>query len=90
MNEPHLLEAFKEKTGHQPRTRYWSAGGQPKYVNSLILEESPYLLQHAHNPVDWLPWNEASFKKAQEASRPIFLSVGYSTCHWCQVMGRES
>ena len=90
MNEPHLLDAFREKTGHMPRTRYWSAGGQPKYVNALILEESPYLLQHAHNPVDWLPWNESTFERARAEDRPIFLSIGYSTCHWCQVMGRES
>jgi uncharacterized protein YyaL (SSP411 family) len=59
-------------------------------TNSLIHEKSPYLLQHAHNPVDWLPWGEAAFRKARELDKPIFLSVGYSTCHWCHVMERES
>ena len=59
-------------------------------TNSLIHEKSPYLLQHAHNPVDWLPWGEEAFRKAREEDKPIFLSVGYSTCHWCHVMERES
>jgi uncharacterized protein YyaL (SSP411 family) len=59
-------------------------------TNSLIREKSPYLLQHAHNPVDWLPWSEEAFRKAREEDKPIFLSVGYSTCHWCHVMERES
>jgi len=59
-------------------------------TNSLIREKSPYLLQHAHNPVDWLPWGEDAFRKAREEDKPIFLSVGYSTCHWCHVMERES
>jgi uncharacterized protein YyaL (SSP411 family) len=58
--------------------------------NSLIHEKSPYLLQHAHNPVDWRPWGEEAFTKAREENKPIFLSVGYSTCHWCHVMERES
>ncbi|HVX67882.1 MAG TPA: thioredoxin domain-containing protein, partial [Bryobacteraceae bacterium] len=59
-------------------------------VNSLIHEKSPYLLQHAHNPVDWRAWGEDAFRKAREENKPIFLSVGYSTCHWCHVMERES
>ena len=58
--------------------------------NRLIHEKSPYLLQHAHNPVDWYPWGEEAFGKAQRESKPIFLSIGYSTCHWCHVMERES
>ncbi len=58
--------------------------------NRLINEKSPYLLQHAHNPVDWFPWGEEAFAKAQAEDKPIFLSVGYSTCHWCHVMERES
>lgn len=58
--------------------------------NHLISEKSPYLLQHAHNPVDWYPWGEEAFEKAKAENRPIFLSVGYSTCHWCHVMERES
>jgi len=59
-------------------------------ANHLISEKSPYLQQHAHNPVDWYPWAEAAFEKARTEDKPIFLSVGYSTCHWCHVMERES
>ena len=58
--------------------------------NRLINEKSPYLLQHAQNPVDWYPWGEEAFKKAKQEDKPIFLSIGYSTCHWCHVMERES
>jgi uncharacterized protein YyaL (SSP411 family) len=58
--------------------------------NRLIDEKSPYLLQHAHNPVDWYPWGPAALEKARQEDKPIFLSVGYSTCHWCHVMERES
>jgi len=60
------------------------------HSNALIREKSPYLLQHAHNPVNWLPWGEAAFELARNQDKPIFLSVGYSTCHWCHVMERES
>jgi uncharacterized protein YyaL (SSP411 family) len=59
-------------------------------TNRLAQEKSPYLLQHAHNPVDWFPWGEEAFAKARAEEKPIFLSVGYSTCHWCHVMERES
>jgi hypothetical protein len=58
--------------------------------NRLSFEKSPYLLQHANNPVDWYPWGEAAFAKAREEGKPIFVSVGYSTCHWCHVMAHES
>ncbi len=58
--------------------------------NHLIAEKSPYLLQHAHNPVDWYPWGDSAFEKAKREDKPIFLSIGYSTCHWCHVMERES
>jgi hypothetical protein len=61
-----------------------------KKVNRLINEKSPYLLQHAYNPVDWYPWSEEAFIKAKKFNKPIFLSVGYSTCHWCHVMAHES
>ncbi len=61
-----------------------------KYTNRLIHEKSPYLLQHAHNPVDWYPWGEEAFKAAEARDKPIFLSIGYSTCHWCHVMEHES
>jgi hypothetical protein len=59
-------------------------------TNRLAAEKSPYLLQHQHNPVDWFPWGEAAFDRARRENKPIFLSVGYSTCHWCHVMERES
>lgn len=62
----------------------------PKHTNALASEKSPYLLQHAHNPVNWLPWEEAAFEQARKADKPILLSIGYSTCHWCHVMERES
>src|SRR3954469_2951260 len=59
-------------------------------MNRLAGERSPYLLQHAHNPVDWFPWSAEAFEKAHQENKPIFLSIGYSTCHWCHVMERES
>ena len=59
-------------------------------TNRLTNEKSPYLLQHADNPVDWYPWGEEAFEKAKEENKPIFLSIGYSTCHWCHVMAHES
>jgi len=62
----------------------------PAHTNRLAREKSPYLLQHAHNPVDWYPWGEEAFAKARAEKKPIFLSIGYSTCHWCHVMERES
>ncbi len=58
--------------------------------NHLIHEKSPYLQQHAHNPVDWYPWGEEAFQRAKKEDKPIFLSIGYATCHWCHVMERES
>lgn len=61
-----------------------------EHTNRLAGEKSPYLLQHAHNPVDWHPWGEEAFRKAAEEDKPVFLSIGYSTCHWCHVMERES
>jgi uncharacterized protein YyaL (SSP411 family) len=65
-----------------------SIGNQKK--NRLAKEKSPYLLQHADNPVDWYPWSEEAFEKARKEEKPIFLSIGYSTCHWCHVMAHES
>ena len=59
-------------------------------MNRLANEKSPYLLQHAHNPVDWYPWGDEAFEKAAREQKPVFLSIGYSTCHWCHVMERES
>jgi hypothetical protein len=62
----------------------------PDHTNRLALEKSPYLLQHQHNPVDWFPWGGEAFARARRENKPIFLSIGYSTCHWCHVMERES
>jgi len=67
-----------------------SAVAAPARTNRLAREKSPYLLQHQHNPVDWYAWGEEAFAKARREQRPIFLSIGYSTCHWCHVMERES
>ena len=75
---------------YQPRTEHLLANGQPKYTNRLIAEDSPYLLQHAHNPVDWHPWGPEAFALARQQNKPVFLSIGYSTCHWCHVMEKES
>src|SRR3954462_419322 len=58
--------------------------------NRLAHQPSPYLRQHAHNPVDWYPWGEEALRRARELDRPIFLSIGYSACHWCHVMEKES
>ena len=58
--------------------------------NHLANTHSPYLMQHQHNPVDWYPWGEEAFEKARREDKPIFLSIGYSTCHWCHVMAHES
>ncbi len=66
------------------------SGGFKKRTNRLIAERSPYLQQHAHNPVEWYPWGDEAFERAAREGKPIFLSIGYSACHWCHVMGRES
>ncbi|MCZ6621520.1 MAG: thioredoxin domain-containing protein, partial [Deltaproteobacteria bacterium] len=60
------------------------------HTNHLIHETSPYLLQHAHNPVEWYPWGEEAFQRAKKERKPILLSIGYSACHWCHVMEHES
>ena len=75
---------------YEPRTEHFLEDGTPKYLNRLIAENSPYLLQHAHNPVNWFPWGEEAFARAVAEDKPIFLSIGYATCHWCHVMERES
>ena len=63
---------------------------EPSHTNRLIEEKSPFLQQHAHNPVDWRPWGDEAFQAARDADKPIFLSIGYATCHWCHVMEQES
>ncbi len=90
-----LMERMKQAlaakgAAYVPRTKHLAAGGAPLFTNRLILESSPYLEQHAHNPVDWHPWGDEAFEKAARLGRPVFLSIGYSTCHWCHVMERES
>jgi uncharacterized protein YyaL (SSP411 family) len=86
------LEKIKEIRGnaYQPRTRHLRPDGWAIYTNRLFLESSPYLLQHAHNPVNWYPWGDDAFETALRLNRPVLLSVGYSTCHWCHVMEEES
>lgn len=86
-----LFAAFKARgADYEPRTEHFKEDGTPHYINRLIKEDSPYLLQHAHNPVNWYPWGEDAFAKAVTENKPIFLSIGYATCHWCHVMERES
>jgi len=74
----------------QPASALPASDSPPHHANRLIREKSPYLQQHAHNPVDWHPWGALAFEHAQRENKPIFLSIGYSTCHWCHVMERES
>jgi len=90
-----LLEKFEgmrkiRGKDYRPRTRHMRPDGWAKYTNRLFLESSPYLLQHAHNPVNWYPWGAEAFETAKKLNRPVLLSVGYSTCHWCHVMEEES
>jgi uncharacterized protein YyaL (SSP411 family) len=86
-----LYDAYLTKgEDYQPRTRHFRKDGTPLYINRLILENTPYLLQHAHNPVAWYPWSEEAFEQANRQNKPIFLSIGYATCHWCHVMEQES
>jgi uncharacterized protein YyaL (SSP411 family) len=92
---PELLKRFESRlremgAGYRPRTRHLLADGRAKYTNRLFLSSSPYLLQHAHNPVNWYPWGDEAFEAAKRLGRPVLLSVGYSTCHWCHVMEEES
>jgi len=77
-------------SSYTPRTKHLNPDGWATFTNRLFLESSPYLLQHAHNPVDWYPWGDEAFQTAADLNRPVLLSVGYSTCHWCHVMEEES
>jgi len=74
----------------RPPARDMNPTPAPIHTNRLARVSSPYLLQHAHNPVDWFPWGDEAFARAHAENKPIFLSIGYSTCHWCHVMERES
>ena len=72
------------------RSKHRNDDGSAKFANRLILEQSPYLNQHAHNPVNWFPWGQEAFEIAKSTNRPVLLSIGYSSCHWCHVMEDES
>src|SRR5712691_13250446 len=86
-----LAEAVERRLAtEKARTRHLRGDGSPRWTNRLALESSPYLLQHSHNPVDWHPWGEEAFAAARAQDKPVFLSIGYSTCHWCHVMEDES
>ena len=86
-----LRAAWDARTpDERPRTRHLDDDGTPTYTNRLYLEASPYLRQHAHNPLNWYPWGEEAFETARRLNRPVLLSIGYSTCHWCHVMEEES
>lgn len=85
-----LTQALLNKpVDYRPRTKH-ICGDKPCFTNRLILEQSPYLLQHAHNPVNWYAWGKEAFDKAKRENKAIFLSVGYAACHWCHVMEEES
>jgi uncharacterized protein YyaL (SSP411 family) len=84
------LELASRPSDHKPRTRNLRPDGSPEYSNRLLLEASPYLQQHAHNPVNWYPWGDEAFADAKRLGRPVLISIGYSTCHWCHVMEEES
>ncbi|GIW45197.1 MAG: thioredoxin domain-containing protein [Candidatus Binatia bacterium] len=79
-----------EQNGRPVHSRHRRPDGRPKFLNRLIFEANPYLQLHAQNPVDWYPWGDEAFRRAREENKPVFLSIGYSTCHWCHVMAEES
>jgi uncharacterized protein len=86
----HFLGGFLALTWLVTSSDTFAAPARSEHTNRLAQEKSPYLLQHAHNPVDWYPWGEEAFAMARRENKPIFLSIGYSTCHWCHVMAHES
>src|SRR5438034_10399924 len=83
-----LIGLFAGSAGHAAPPQAKDAPARPS--NRLARESSPYLLQHAHNPVDWYPWGAEAFARAKKEGKLVFLSIGYSSCHWCHVMERES
>src|SRR5262249_11623851 len=89
-NSEHALPSIHESGAPMTPSSSEPAPTTPHQANRLAGETSPYLLQHAHNPVDWYPWGPEALAKAQREDKPIFLSIGYSACHWCHVMERES
>jgi uncharacterized protein YyaL (SSP411 family) len=89
---PGKFQKIRKQRGkdYHPRTRHLRPDGWAVYTNRLFLQSSPYLLQHAHNPVNWFPWGDEAFELARRLNRPVLVSIGYSTCHWCHVMEDES
>ena len=83
-------DADRAKTGKDKPMSTEKLSEIHKYTNHLINETSPYLQQHAHNPVNWFPWGDDAIQKARAENKPIFLSIGYAACHWCHVMEEES
>jgi hypothetical protein len=84
------ISAFRDNNENRIHRQVRKRLASGEKANRLINEQSPYLLQHAFNPVEWYPWGEEAFAKAKNDDKPIFLSIGYSTCHWCHVMAHES
>jgi len=86
-----LMQNYQAKgSDYKPRTHHLRPNGTPKFINRLIFEASPYLLQHAHNPVNWYAWGPEALEAAKAEGKTILLSIGYSTCYWCHVMEEES
>jgi len=85
-----LFLSFTVSVGAQKGKPMEASQTTARHTNHLVDENSPYLLSHAHNPVDWYPWNEEALQRARQEGKPIFLSIGYAACHWCHVMERES
>lgn len=86
-----IIQAWqKRRPDHPVRTHHRHADGTPQFANRLLLELSPYLNQHAHNPVNWYAWGDAAFEFATQHDRPVLISIGYSSCHWCHVIEEES
>jgi uncharacterized protein YyaL (SSP411 family) len=86
-----LRSAWRTRpVAYRPRTHHLGPDGRPRYTNRLFLSASPYLRQHAHNPTNWYAWGGEAFETARRLHRPVLLSIGYSTCHWCHVMEEES
>lgn len=85
-----LVAAADARPTSAIRSQHRAPDGRPLFTNRLVLESSPYLLQHAHNPVNWYAWGDEAFAAARELGRPVLVSIGYATCHWCHVMEKES
>lgn len=83
-------EILQKNLSKKPLPKHRDENGQPLYTNRLALESSFYLQSHAYNPINWYPWGEKAFRKARELKRPVFLSIGYFSCHWCHVMEEQS